>query len=485
MAETTADVLRAAAGPDLFRLNAFRATGLPTVADRRAIRARRQQVVAAMSMGADVERIPSDVDADEVRAAFDRLLEDPRHRLIDEMFWLWDVPGSDCACPSSLHKEHDKAAIAHGMALDQEFSTLDPPGADRADLDRLWSEAARLWDGVLRRNATWEHLRHRVGKLDDRRLDESAVDELRAGMPAALLRPLVTLAVAAEHPEPLARCVRGWAGQTELAGDMLAEAAGPLYDIVESGVQQTRRLLEDREFDEAIDNTRGLTGTLTRLRALLPPDEFRRTANACELVAIGFNNCANRIYENIGPMDDRFEELLDAAEALVVNPQTRATIRENRELFHENAIGLANLLDEITRLARSGQRVAAGNLAAHMRVRLADVPGAVAEIDRVTAQLKVSGTAVYENVDSGSDVPWGAVITAAALAFGVCLGLADCDGDSRSSAPPPPAVHTSAESEAPAGASGPRARETKAAATAIAPVTAAGPEQVRVAWPAR
>ncbi|MEU8662906.1 hypothetical protein [Actinoplanes philippinensis] len=327
MAETTADVLRAAAGPDLFRLNAFRVTGLPTVADHRAIRQRRQQVVAAMSMGADVDRIPSDVDAEEVRAAFDRLLGDPRYRLVDELFWLWDVPGSDCGCPSSLHSEHDKAAIAHGMALDQEFSKLDPPGSDRADLDRLWSEAARLWDGVIRRNATWDHMRHRVGKLGDRRLDETVIDELRAGLPAALLRPLVTLAVASDNPQPLARCVHGWTGRAELAGDMLAEAAVPLYETIDAGVRKTRELLDDGDLDAAIENTRGLPMTLLRLRALLPPDEFRRTANACEVVAIAYNNCANRVFETCGPLDDRYDDLLNDAEALAINPQTRATTR--------------------------------------------------------------------------------------------------------------------------------------------------------------
>ncbi|WP_433796968.1 hypothetical protein [Actinoplanes sp. CA-252034] len=462
MAETTADVLRTAAGPDLFRLNAFRATGLPTTADHRAIRQRRQQVVAAMSMGADVDRIPSDVDADEVRAAFDRLLEEPRYRLIDEFFWLWDVPGADCACPSSLHIEHDKATIAHGMALDQEFSKLDPPGADRSDLDRLWSEAARLWDGVLRRNATWDHMRHRAGRLGDRRLDDTVVDELRAGLPAALLRPLVALAVASDNPEPLARCVRGWTGQGELAGDMLVEAAGPLYEKIDDGVRKTRELLEEGELTEAIDNTRSLPVTLLRLRAMLPPDEFRRTANACELVAIAYNNCANRIFEQCGPLDDRYDDLLNDAEALAINPQTRATIRENREAFRENAQGLSDLLDQITYLARSGQHAAAGNLAAHMRVRLADLPGAVAEIDRVTAQLRSSGVRVSAGADSGgSDVPWGGIITIGALLLGVCFGLADCDGDNRSA--PPPAVSVTTSVDDPARA------ETA----------------VRVVWPAR
>ncbi|WP_285687395.1 hypothetical protein [Actinoplanes sp. NBRC 103695] len=436
MADTMSDVLRATAGPDLYRLNAFRANGLPTVADRRLVRQRRQQVVAALSMGADVDGIPSDVDSDEVRAAFDRILEDPRQRLIDEMFWLWEVPGTDCGCPASLHGEHDRAVIAHGMALNREFQVTDPRGADRADLDRLWSEAAGHWDKVLRRNATWEHLRHRVRKLDDRRLDESSVDELRSGLPAALLRPLVALAVEAGRPERLSGIIRGWKGQNALGRDLLAEAASTQYEAVDTAVRQVRGLLDESAVDEAIRTLNAVTGSVTRLRALLPADESRRTANASELVAISWNNCANRLFEINGPVgEDRYDMMFDQAEALAVVPETRAAIRENRDDFRRVADELAALLDRITRLAASGQRGAAWSLASQMRVQLAGMPGAVDEINRVTRNLGAAGVGTNSRAV-------GAWIVLVAIVIGLCVGLANCDGGSDSAAGPGPEVST-------------------------------------------
>jgi len=66
MVETMAETLRSAAGPDLFRLNAFRITGLPATADRIAIHGRHERATAAGR--------PDDVDPDTVRAACTRLL---------------------------------------------------------------------------------------------------------------------------------------------------------------------------------------------------------------------------------------------------------------------------------------------------------------------------------------------------------------------------------------------------------------------------
>src|SRR5262245_49889010 len=91
--DTMAEALRAAAGPELFHRNAFRITGLPTTADRIAVHRRHEQ--------ASVAGHPADVDAADVRDACERLLEDLRRRLIDELFWLWDITGADCKCSRS------------------------------------------------------------------------------------------------------------------------------------------------------------------------------------------------------------------------------------------------------------------------------------------------------------------------------------------------------------------------------------------------
>ncbi|MET4927006.1 hypothetical protein P3L51_32415, partial [Streptomyces sp. PSRA5] len=98
--ETTAGLLEAA-GPQMYRRNSFRITGLPTSADRRTVRQRQQRITPALELGADVDLGHSlPVRLDDVRGAFDRILGDPRRRLVDELFWLWDGAGDGAGAGS-------------------------------------------------------------------------------------------------------------------------------------------------------------------------------------------------------------------------------------------------------------------------------------------------------------------------------------------------------------------------------------------------
>jgi hypothetical protein len=84
--EVTAAAMREVAGPRLYRDNAFRVAGIPTTADRKTVRQWRRQVLAALEAGADVDLGHGlAVRPEEVRAAFDRLPDDPHRRLVDEL----------------------------------------------------------------------------------------------------------------------------------------------------------------------------------------------------------------------------------------------------------------------------------------------------------------------------------------------------------------------------------------------------------------
>jgi hypothetical protein len=377
MVETMAETLRSAAGPDLFRLNAFRITGLPATADRIAIHGRHERATAGGR--------PDDVDPDTVRAACTRLLEDPRRRLIDELFWLWDVPDGDCTCPRSLHEEHDRAVIMYGRALDRELSD---PHADDATAEQLWLDASRRWDSLQHDDGLWEHLLHRVNALNDARLPATVVDEIRAGLPATLLQPLVTLAVAAKDPARPARCARDWTGQRELAEELLDRTADPLYAEVETIAGRVRSLLEAGMVDSAIDEAKTAMGTLVRLRALLPAAYYARTANLSELVAIAFNNCASQLYEQAGPLADRFGELFPVAAELAVTPHTRQTVAENRKIIGAAADQVNLGVRLIRQFADAGQPAVAAEEAERLRHELAEIPGSSAAIDRTIEDLR-------------------------------------------------------------------------------------------------
>ncbi|GLZ02182.1 hypothetical protein [Actinoplanes sp. NBRC 103695] len=372
MVDTMAEALRAAAGPELFHRNTFRITGLPTTADRIAIHRRHEQATAG------------DADAAEVRAACERLLEDPRRRVIDELFWLWDVPGTDCPCPRSLHDDHDRAVIMYGRALDRELHA----DADDATLEQLWVDASRRWEALQQDDGLWEHLLHRVTVLNDARLPATVVDELRAGLPATLLQPLVTLAVAAKDPARPARCARDWTGQRSLAEDLLDRTADPLYAEVETIAGRVRALLDAGMVDSAIDEAKTAMGTLVRLRALLPAAYYQRTANLSELVAIAFNNCASQLYEQSGPLVDRFAELFPVAAEMAVTPHTRQTVTANKQIIGAAADQLAMGVRLIRQFADTGQPAVAGEEAERLRRELGEIPGASAEIDRTIEELR-------------------------------------------------------------------------------------------------
>ena len=172
--------LREVEGPKLYRGNAFRVLGLPTQADRKTVRQRQRQLMPAVEAGADVDLghdLP--VGLDDLRTAFDRLLNSPHARLVDEIFWLWGEVRDDCRCPSSVHHDHDAAVKAHSAALDLEAKggALTDEDLDRAEL--LWATASQMWGRVLGNDACWQHLRARVVALDERQINESIVDTLR------------------------------------------------------------------------------------------------------------------------------------------------------------------------------------------------------------------------------------------------------------------------------------------------------------------
>ena len=87
-------VLLGAASPDLFRLNAFRITGLAVDATASQINRQVEKLRLAEKFGAASQRprrafaLDPPPDAEQLRAALQRL-HDPEVRLVDEFFWFW------------------------------------------------------------------------------------------------------------------------------------------------------------------------------------------------------------------------------------------------------------------------------------------------------------------------------------------------------------------------------------------------------------
>jgi hypothetical protein len=388
VAEVVTGGLPEVAGPQLYRRNAFRLTGLPTDAGPRTVRQQRQRVLPALEAGADVDlghSLPA--GPDELRAAFDLVSGDPRRRLVHELFWLWETPEAACGCPVSLHREHDAAVTAHCAALDLETGRLTAQETARAE--ELWADAARLWGRVLRRAAFWEHVRRRIAALDERQLDGSVVDELREAVPGALVRPLVDLA-AAKGERRLADRARSWPRVAQrTVDDQLEAAAAPGYDAVRSAVDQALDPLGKGRPEQAARVVyRRVLPELTRLEAFVPHARHRRTAAARNEAAVLLNNCATALIDSTGPAAAaNARKWLGTARELATDPRTAEAIRRNGATLDEIVRTFETIRRRVAELAALGRHDLAKTVLRDVKRQLKGAAG-TAEIDRMLAGLE-------------------------------------------------------------------------------------------------
>lgn len=392
MRDATITELRDVAGLDLYSRNAFRITGLPTTVDRRTARRRQQQLNTALQVGADIDTgidtgIDGPSDPAEVRSAFDRVLGDPRRRLVEELFWLWDTPDSTCNCPRKLHRDHDEAVRAHSAVLDQEVAGQHPHPSALSSLEQGWAMAARHWKAALASPAFWSHVRHRISTLDDRQLPVSAAESLRAELPLALLEPLTVLAAAAPAPSRLAAHARNWPAPQREIDLRLEEAAGKQYDQFDSELRQAAELLRSDAPRVAADHVyNSVLPLLTRLEALVPHQRHRRTAEAQDRVSVVLNNCALHLIEAGSVLDGQAERWLVTAGELAIDARGRDTISQNRATLGEMREALARIQSQVNLLVRAGRVGAARTMLRRVRRSLAGQPGSD-EIDRMLADL--------------------------------------------------------------------------------------------------
>lgn len=427
--ETTAGLLEAA-GPQMYRRNAFRITGLPTYADRRTVRQRQQRITPALELGADVDLGHSlPVSLDDVRGAFDRILGDPRRRLVDELFWLWDAEGAaggsgngngsgngsgsgsgsgqgpTCECPKSLHTDHDAAVRAHSAALDLTVDDLSAGWGD-SEATQLWTDASRLWGQVLRRAVFWDHVRHRIAVLDDRQLDDSVIDTLRDALPATLVKPLIELASTAPNTADrllLTKLAHGWPlVPSSLVEDQLEEAAAPHYESLRATAKRASSQLEGGDWDGAAAQVyEHALPALKQLEALVPHARHRRTSTARNDVAVLLNNCATAATDALGPGANlKASKWFRTAGELATDPVTQQTIRTNRDGLRNMMETFNQIRTQVDQLVAAGRISLARSLLLNVKRQLAGGAG-TEEIDRMMDDLR-NWPGSYRRSGSGS-----------------------------------------------------------------------------------
>jgi hypothetical protein len=217
------------ATPEMFRINAFRITGLPVDATTREItkHADKLKMMEELGEGKSVHTgalaLKTPPTVDQIREAIQRL-KDPELRIIDEFFWFWPrqfgksssdpaikaLEGGDADAALEIWKAletspsdgfiamHNVAVLRHLLALEWEnhyAKTGEFTEENRRKTEKLWRAAFKRWDLLATDDLLWESVSARIKQLDDPRLTSGFARRMRATLPHALDKINAELAV--------------------------------------------------------------------------------------------------------------------------------------------------------------------------------------------------------------------------------------------------------------------------------------------------
>ena len=200
---------------DLYVRNGFRLLGVSACADRQTVlkaAARLQTMVRispkAISRFAIGTGYDHELEKGEIQLSVSRL-QDPRHRIVQEVFWPHVANGAFAAIcqsgqltsPEVLAKlealaeasdsdreraqtRHALAVAFHNLALAGEIGWL--IGESMWDA-APWGKALAFWGQVISEEPFWEYLRERATAFADPRLRPADIDQIRSELPSVVL----------------------------------------------------------------------------------------------------------------------------------------------------------------------------------------------------------------------------------------------------------------------------------------------------------
>jgi hypothetical protein len=219
IAKLDCEILIQAATPDIYRINAFRISGLNVNATTREIstQVQKNQMMEKYGEKMDNHKSPFPIepapDIDKLRQALHRL-RDPETRIIDEFFWFWPhsldtavkdhaldvLSTNDIKAAESLWinyeatltesnvSRHNLAILSHLLVLDIELSGKSLTKDEISSRDKYWSDTFKRWKLLLEHEGFWSRLTARVRQMDDPRLTTGFVNRLREALPYAILQ---------------------------------------------------------------------------------------------------------------------------------------------------------------------------------------------------------------------------------------------------------------------------------------------------------
>lgn len=364
------------ARPEIYRVNAFRITGLQVDATGREIQRRVERVRMQERLGAAPEPSPGGLaldpppDADTVREARQWLI-DPEHRLIEELFWFWprrfgesvEDPALGFLARGELKQAtalwvgqensrtdgavavHNLAVLAHVTVLDLEYTGRDGDltPEELKDRETLWPQAFNRWRALFSREDFWSRLSDRILDLDDPRLTVATVGRLRRSLPLALLLISARLAARSVEAGEIAEAER----HVRLIWDSgfeerwVEEALHRASEVPRRRIQVICESAEDeakakpagadRMARQVMEQTESHLATLD---LLLPEDDAYRQG-AHDEVALRVLACQIAYGNETGDWKTS-QEILEQAREIVAGEAARARIDENLRIVRGN-----------------------------------------------------------------------------------------------------------------------------------------------------
>ena len=225
--------------------NPFGVFALSPLSSQQDIQRKHQKMSIAKKIGMDpVEetglRRAAPISLEEIDNCFVKL-KDPFLRIVLELFWPWPASngkkndaGMGCFEAGQIDKaidqwkcaensgrgrilaSHNLAIVFHAAAIDASSERghyfFDYNFSEEFSEAELWSEAFSYWRKVIEQEAPWDYLKNRVAAIEDPRLKEVDIDDVRDEFVHALLDINVQIACQAINAGNVAKTV----GQAEL-----------------------------------------------------------------------------------------------------------------------------------------------------------------------------------------------------------------------------------------------------------------------------
>jgi len=368
------EILMQAAAPDIYRINAFRISGLNVNATTREISNQIQKNQMLEKYGGKLVNhkspfpIEPPPDIDKLRQVLHRL-RDPETRIIDEFFWFWphsiDNENKDNALEALARNDiktaeslwinyeatltesnvsrHNLAVLSHLLVLDIELNGKSLKEENIKLRDKYWKDTFKRWKLLLEHEGFWSRLTARVRQMDDPRLTTGFVKRMRESLPYAILQINASLALKAAEAGNKNEALRQISLMNssgfgkEVASITIKYITKPLRNQIKSICKSySDEIYSDKKNELAackklIENTKELLDTLD---ILLPLDNTIRegahdeVALAGTSMAISYANDTED-WESTLPI---FEEL----RKIVIGESAKNRVEKNYEIFRKN-----------------------------------------------------------------------------------------------------------------------------------------------------